>query len=44
LLSTMGFGLQVVPLKRERPRRPVAKPVTGAKRTSARRHARAAAG
>ncbi len=44
LLSTMGFGLQVVPLKGKTPRRPAAKSATGAKRTSARRHARAAAG
>jgi DNA-binding phage protein len=44
LLSTMGFGLQVVPLKRKSPRRPAAKPARDAKRTSARRHARVAAG
>ena len=36
LLSTMGFGLQVVPLKRKSPRPPAAKPARGAKRPSAR--------
>jgi DNA-binding phage protein len=44
LLSTMGFGLLVVPLRRKSRRRPAAKPATGAKRTSARRHPRAAMG
>ena len=43
LLSTMGFGLQVVPLKRKTPRRSAAKPARGVKRASARRHARARA-
>lgn len=40
LLSTMGFGLQVVPLKRKSPRRQTAEPATRAKRTSARRRDR----
>ncbi|HZL18310.1 MAG TPA: helix-turn-helix domain-containing protein [Polyangia bacterium] len=43
MLSTMGFGLQVVPLERKPPRRRAAKPGKGPKRTSAGRHARAAA-
>lgn len=44
MLSTMGFGLQVVPLKRKPRRRPAAKPAKGPKRISAGRHARAVAG
>ena len=45
MLSTMGFGLQVVPLK-DRParRRPTPQAAPARKRTSARRHTRAAAG
>jgi DNA-binding phage protein len=45
MLSTMGFGLQVVPLK-DRParRRPTPHAAPARKRTSARRHTRAAAG
>lgn len=44
MLSTMGFGLQVVPLKGRRARRSTAHSAHGPKRTSARRHARAATG
>jgi DNA-binding phage protein len=44
LLSTMGFGLQVVPLKRKTPRRPAAKSAKGPRRTSAGRRARARPG
>lgn len=42
MLSTMGYGLQVVPLKPKIPRRPAAKPAKRPKRTSAGRHVRAA--
>jgi len=44
MLSTMGFGLQVVPLKSRHTRRRTAQAATAPKRASGRRHARAAAG
>lgn len=44
MLSTMGFGLQVVPLKDRRARRPTPHAAPARKRTSARRHTRAATG
>lgn len=44
MLSTMGFGLQVVPLKSRHTRRRTAQATTAPKRASERRHTRAAAG
>jgi DNA-binding phage protein len=44
MLATMGFGLQVVPLKDRRARRPTPHAAPARERASARRNTRAAAG